>query len=83
MRKVDDKRNGVLGTSGLVGNGDDRLMQFLLIELCDHCQLLRVQSDMTMDRIDTDSRDKRRQDSLIKLASLSFLIQVLKCLVGD
>ena len=55
VREIDDKRRWVFSTPWLVGDGDDRLMQFLLVEFRDHRHLLCIQSHVTMDRIDTDS----------------------------
>lgn len=80
--EIDDKRGAVLGPFCFVGNGDDRLMQALLVELRDDPQLLCIQSHVTMDGIDADFCDECRQDSLIELAVLRFLIQALKGLMG-
>lgn len=58
MRKIDDKWRWVFRATWLVGDGDDRLVQFFLMEFRDYCHLLRIQPHLTMDGVDTDSCDE-------------------------
>ena len=76
--QVDGERVWIGCAFRLMRDGDNRLVQCLLIQRRHHASFLRIESHLTVHGVDTHESDECRQKLLIELILSGFLVEPLE-----